>query len=479
MIGDDDKLFDDDFQRGGSKGSFSKLRSVFLYTFIDTMKDDYQYILKVIARKETLNSSMKFKIRKIAWRLRNRILRNIADSEAVVLSSKISRQIDEFCVSNDVSSGLEDALCLICEIMDKWNRESIWQEVLHNADVIFGTLASTGAAFIRKSIGQVEDLIVDEAAAATEPEMFIPFVYSPKRLLAVGDPKQLPATISSQLAERLGLDKSLHERLMYECNFDHVMLDTQYRSKPSIMRFPAFQFYDDKLLNGGNVIRPGYTNGLTMMDAPPYTMFQVNGLEKQARSGSYQNFEEAAAVVEIIERFRPSALKKFGEKWCTSDRLRVITFYQAQVALISQLLRKKGLGNVLVATVDSSQGCEADHVIVSFVRSDGQAGRNSVGFLTDERRLNVGLTRAKFQLICVGNIKRMAMLPEGKANTVRRLATDAITRNCVLPFDSEQEQQLQPDHAVSRKRANMFDTRNNRKNHKRRNCPSKNLFSTR
>jgi superfamily I DNA and/or RNA helicase len=441
LIGDDEKLFDDNFHRRRmGDGSFSKLRSIFLYTYLDIIYDEYLYISKSLSGKASLSLATKYKIQKIALRLSNRISQNITDKYVRSLSVKISRLVDEFCDVHryNVPSELEDTLRLIRTEMNKWDRENIWQEIIKNADVIFGTLASTGGTFLRKSIGQIEDLIVDEAAAVTEPEMYIPFFYSPKRLLAVGDPKQLPATISSQAAEKLGLDKSLHERLMYDCHFDHVLLDTQYRSKPCIMQFPATQFYDKKLMNGGNVIRPGYTSGLTMMGAPPYAMFQVNGREKQSDSGSYQNVEEAMAVVEIIDKFRPLALKKFGENWCSSDRLRVITFYQAQVSLISQMLRRKGLGSVLVATVDSSQGCEADHVIVSFVRSYGDAGRSSVGFLADERRLNVGLTRAKYQLICVGNVTRMSTLPEGKADIVRSLALDAISRNCLLPFDPSQ-----------------------------------------
>lgn len=453
LVGDEEKLFDDSYPRGRiNDGPYRKLRSIFLYTFIDTLIDDYIYISKALSGRTAISIATKSKLKKIAVQLCNRISQNISDASVRTLSRKILRLVDDLCVVHNINvpTELEDALTLILKTMDHWDRESIWREVLQNADVIFGTLSSTGAAFLRKSIGQVEDLIVDEAAAATEPEIYVPFVYSPKRLLAVGDPKQLPATIASQVAERLGLDKSLHERLMYDCRFDHVMLDTQYRSKPCIMQFPAMQFYDAKLMNGGNVVQPGYTNGLTMIGAPPYTMFQVNGREKQSRSGSYQNLDEAEAVVEIIERFRTLAIKRFGGMWCSGDRLRVITFYQAQVALISQMLRRKGLGNILVATVDSSQGCEADHVIVSFVRSDGQSGRSSVGFLTDERRLNVGLTRAKYQLICVGNIKRMSMLPEGRVDTVRRLALDAFSRNCVLSFVPGQVEQTEKP--ASRKR---------------------------
>ena len=76
---------------------------------------------------------------------------------------------------------------------------------------------------------QIDYLLIDEAAAATEAECCIPFLLRPKKLLAVGDPKQLPATIISQYARDMGLDKSMHHRLMYECNVKYTMLDVQYR----------------------------------------------------------------------------------------------------------------------------------------------------------------------------------------------------------------------------------------------------------
>lgn len=53
------------------------------------------------------------------------------------------------------------------------------------------------------------------------------------------------------------------------------------------------------------------------------------------------------------------------------------------------------MSDVVVATVDSSQGSEADLVIVSFVRSRGSSKYATVGFLSDDRRLNVAITRGK------------------------------------------------------------------------------------
>ena len=88
------------------------------------------------------------------------------------------------------------------------------------------------------------ELYVDEAAATTEAELFIPLHLRPRRMLAVGDPNQLPASVTSQKAVDFGFDKSLLDRLMFGCGEDHKMLDTQYRMNPSISKFPNKTFYD-------------------------------------------------------------------------------------------------------------------------------------------------------------------------------------------------------------------------------------------
>jgi hypothetical protein len=110
--------------------------------------------------------------------------------------------------------------------------------------------------------------------------------------------------------------------------------------------------------------------------------------------------------------------------WCSPDRLRVITFYQAQVVLVQRCLEERGLGrSVQVATVDSSQGCEADIVLISFVRT------KNAGFLTDDRRLNVALTRARYQLVCVGHGASLAA--HRNAPALQRLVADADERGLV------------------------------------------------
>jgi superfamily I DNA and/or RNA helicase len=105
---------------------------------------------------------------------------------------------------------------------------------------------------------------------------------------------------------------------------------------------------------------------------------------------------------------------------------------------MQQLFRKHGYidrktkkDKIVIATVDSSQGCEADIVIVSFVRSYRQNQDIRAGFLTDNRRMNVALTRARFQLICIGNIEALSQLNEPNTETIRELTQDAKERKLI------------------------------------------------
>ena len=431
LVGDDDKLLDEeDSQKGGSMDS-CKLRSIFLYTWTRTLLEEYSKIQKALSndRFRDLQGILDLAVR-LEQRLRHNLpglpkaTLQLAKEIAVVFKSmkrsgwKVASRTQASDLVQRLSSAIRD-----------WKKESVWNQLLGSAHVIFCTLASAGTSVLKKSSIVVDDLIVDEAAAATEPEMYIPFYFYPKRLLAVGDPKQLPATIMSQRADSLGLSKSMHERLMNELGVDHIMLDIQYRMKPAISVFPSTKFYGGKLRDGPNVISATYQSRVRILGGRDYSFLQVEGKERQGSSGSYENESEARAVVDLVQQLR-NASSKLDGRWDSVSRVRIITFYQAQVTLLKRLLSRVWAGNVVVATVDSSQGCEADLVIISCVRSNGEAQQRTVGFLNDDRRLNVSLTRAKHQLIIVGNAKSMSHMKDDL--TVCQLAKDAFRRNCVV-----------------------------------------------
>jgi superfamily I DNA and/or RNA helicase len=196
-----------------------------------------------------------------------------------------------------------------------------------------------------RKTSRIDDLIVDEAAAATEPELCIPLHLRPKRLLAVGDPLQLPATVLSRRAMDLGLAKSLHERLMHKCEFDYVMLNVQYRMSCQISAFPSARFYKSQIGNGPNVSAPSYLNGARLLQQLPYCLLQVEGTEEQGVGGSYCNRLEANKVADLIVDLRNIAQREssHGALWHTADRIRVITFYQAQSVAHQTMFARPGV----------------------------------------------------------------------------------------------------------------------------------------
>lgn len=208
---------------------------------------------------------------------------------------------------------------------------------------------------------------------------------------------------------------------------------------PDISQWPVQQFYDGKVQDATTgvpdscvrEVADNPTQPLAVLsDEAVYCWIQVVGKEKKHENGSTYNKTEAEAVVSLLLQ-----LKESGDpSWNSPEKIRVITFYQAQVQYIHILLRKYRIRNVTVSTVDSSQGCEADTVILSFVR--GTSGH--VGFLKDDRRLNVALTRAKHKLICIGNLDAMASLEAKGGNVmVKAMATNALERDSVMVYQGE------------------------------------------
>ena len=112
-------------------------------------------------------------------------------------------------------------------------------------------------------------------------------------------------------------------------------------------------------------------------------------------------------------------------------RLRVLTFYAAQVDSINAVVNsagnvKRNGGRVWVHTVDGSQGAEADVILLSLVRSNR---RGAVGFVAEPRRLNVALTRAKQALIMAGDAVTLGNAQ--RSTDLRALVADMKARDLV------------------------------------------------
>ena len=117
-------------------------------------------------------------------------------------------------------------------IKNEYNRLKKLAEVavLRRAQVIFCTCSETGSRRIKDSIGQAEQCVIDECGMCTEPETLLPMILS-RKIILVGDHKQLQPVVKNKIAESLGLKISMFQRLFEDEKMSRycIMLTEQYR----------------------------------------------------------------------------------------------------------------------------------------------------------------------------------------------------------------------------------------------------------
>lgn len=274
------------------------------------------------------------------------------------------------------------------------------REILNNADVVCCTCVGAGDPRLSKM--KFRNVLIDESTQSAEPECMIPLVLGCKQVVLVGDHKQLGPVIMNKKAAKAGLNQSLFERLV-KLNLVPIRLNVQYRMHPCLSEFPSNMFYEGSLQNGVTIterLRKDVDFPWPVAETP--MMFWSNmGTEEISASGtSYLNRTEASNVEKIVTRFFKAGVKP-------SD-IGVITPYEGQRSYIVSTMqntgtfKKESYKEVEVASVDAFQGREKDFIVLSCVRSNDNQG---IGFLSDPRRLNVALTRAKYGLVIIGNPK--------------------------------------------------------------------------
>jgi hypothetical protein len=355
LAGDGEKLLTDETLHPSQFALTSPLRGTFLYQWMTVVQTDYRKLLHYFSPDhEHYHTGWTAQgLEQAAVRLEQRLkycFAGVLSKQVFDLAARVTQNARDFGRGMPAVEMTDVVMKLLQELKDI-PPDLTWRTLLGRADVIFCTLVSAGGVVFQHT-SKIHDLIIDEAAAATEPEICIPLHLQPKRIMAVGDPKQLPATVLSRKAMQLGLDKSLHERLMYDCGYEHIMLDVQYRMNPMISSFPSFQFYGSKLTNGANVARNDYAATYSILNRRPYTFLQVVGVEEHGFGGSYRNPIEASVVAELVSDLQ--AQGRNNVNWHSSDRIRIITFYQAQVSLLKKVLRDRGFGDKIVVATGRS-----------------------------------------------------------------------------------------------------------------------------
>eukprot|EP00871_Galdieria_phlegrea_P003796 jgi/Galph1/4417/GphlegSOOS_G3063.1 len=282
-------------------------------------------------------------------------------------------------------------------------KRSCEREILESTDVICCTCTTAGDRRIAHFRFRV--VLIDEGTQATEPESLLPLIHGCKQVVFVGDHCQLGPVVTSKTAAKAGFAQSLFERLV-ALGVRPLRLTVQYRMHPCLTEFPSNMFYEGSLQNGITAAERKLTNVSFPwpVASKPFFFYVQTGPEEVSASGtSFLNRVEADAVEKIVSHFLKNGVDP--------QRIGVITPYEGQRAYIVQHFLRTGsmrlelYKDIEVASVDAFQGREKDFIILSCVRSNEHQG---IGFLSDPRRLNVALTRARFGLIILGNPKVLA-----------------------------------------------------------------------
>ena len=306
-----------------------------------------------------------------------------------------------------------------------------------------------------------ENVLIDEVARSNPPDLLIPMSMAKRRIILVGDHKQLPHLIDENILEQLkdeegkkeGKDvKSFIEKQIKESMFENlktsceelekydgikrvVMLNRQYRMHPKMGTFVSNHFYEGKLENGLEADK--FDNRLKGLEGKAFAWFDISNKYEEKGDKSKYRKKEAEEIAKFIYRNIDSEEakgKNFG----------IITFYSSQRdEIIKELANEKNKAykgqdlivirennsyrindkykystekgiseKIRIGSVDAFQGMEFNFVCLSMVRSnkfllDENNIRRKFGFLTNRNRLCVAMSRQKELLVVFGDSKML------------------------------------------------------------------------
>ena len=302
-----------------------------------------------------------------------------------------------------------EALC------NEWQKrvahgDGLLQESLSDATLVGATCL--GIANLSENVDfRFDWVIVDEAGKATPAEILVPICLG-KKVVLVGDHKQLPPVVDETLLKlqdnekmdikkedlELSLFEYLERGLADDCK---NVLNEQYRMNPVIGDLISYMFYDGKLTS--KTFREEKTIPLEMYENKPLVWLTTAAnpdKKEEIISDTYRNSCEANIIFDQLLQI-DEELGNLKQKKETA----IIAGYRGQRDMLVRLYESNYAVRfhnmtVEINTVDAFQGRETDIVFYSVVRSNDQG---NLGFLKDVRRLNVAFSRARELLVVVGD----------------------------------------------------------------------------
>ena len=266
-------------------------------------------------------------------------------------------------------------------------------------------------------------MIIDEATQLTVPAVLGALRWG-KRFILVGDQSQLPPLVQSESREHSdaalvsGLGTSLFETLLASASDDSsIRLYKQYRMHEAICAFPSRKFYGNALLADDSVakktladvipslqtseVMPSYQQAI-LDPARPLVWVEVRpGI---VTSSPKLNVAEAHVAASLARSLIASGV--------SASDIGIIAPFRAQAARIRQTISDLVECGTTIDTVDRFQGGERSVIILSLTAATPPLAKSPLAvFLSDARRLNVALTRARHKLIILGHAAALEGLP--------------------------------------------------------------------
>ena len=260
-------------------------------------------------------------------------------------------------------------------------------------------MTTTGAARYKNVLRRIQPkiVVVEEAAEVLEAHVVTTLSDQCQHLILIGDHQQLrPSPNVYDLAENYNLKYSLFERLVIN-ELEHETLERQHRMRPEIADFMRIIYpglIDDQSVQVYDSVKGVSTN--------LYFISHTSEEHRDEELKSMSNEHEASYLVAlsnylILQGYSPS-------------QITILTPYTGQVFLIRRMLRERPtLRDIRLCPVDNYQGEENAIVLLSVVRSCSSSEvKPSIGFVKDENRICVALSRAKMGLYVIGNFRHLS-----------------------------------------------------------------------
>ena len=226
---------------------------------------------------------------------------------------------------------------------------------------------------------------MDEAGQCNIATSLIP-ISRAKNLLLVGDPYQLRPIIIIDPKTHLKIKNKYHISDSYDYTFNSI-LDVYLRND-TISKFIILKYHyrsGKKIINFSN--KRYYHNELNLDFVDKDGNIKVKDIKTNNRS--YERNSNIDEAINIVKYVKENNLK---------DVL-IVTPFVNQKNLINHLLKENGINDITCGTIHSTQGSEANTIILSTALNFNTSKRTYDWLKDNEEIINVAVTRAKENLI--------------------------------------------------------------------------------